>query len=187
MKSMETLLENIKGDVYRWQGKYSLIHFIKSLLSRRGFRFLLFMRLAKHFRNTPILNIIFLLFYKLFKIVYASDVNFRCSIGTGCRLHHVIGTTWGPNVVIGNNVTIAHGVTIAGKKGKSPIIGDRVYLGAYSMVLGVNVGDGAVIGAGAVVVKPVPKNAIVAGNPARIISYKESAELIDFPYELGAK
>ena len=179
---MNSFSESIKCDVYRWYGSYNWLLFIKALITRRGFRFILFMRLANYFQKIPVINIICIVIYKFFKIIYASDVNFRCSIGAGCRLHHVIGTSWGSDIVIGNNVTIAHGVTIARKNGKAPIIGNQVYLGANSMVLGVDVGDGAVIGIGAVVVKPVPENAVVAGNPAKIISYKGSSGLIEFPY-----
>ena len=46
------------------------------------------------------------------------------------------------------------------------------------------IGDGAVIGAGAVVTKPVPPYAIVAGVPAKVISYRFSEEIIDFMLRL---
>ena len=53
-------------------------------------------------------------------------------------------------------------------------IGNDVWIGANSVVLpGVTIEDGAVIAAGSVVTKSVPHNAIVAGNPARVIKYRE--------------
>lgn len=52
-------------------------------------------------------------------------------------------------------------------------IGDYVWIGASSIVLpGVTIGDGAVIGAGAVVTKNVPKCAVVGGNPANVLKYR---------------
>lgn len=54
------------------------------------------------------------------------------------------------------------------------IIGNDVWIGANSVVLpGVTIEDGAVIAAGSVVTKSVPHNAIVVGNPARVIKYRE--------------
>lgn len=51
------------------------------------------------------------------------------------------------------------------------IIGNDVFLGANAVILpGVNIGDGAIIGAGSLVTKDVEKNTVVAGNPARQIS-----------------
>lgn len=65
-------------------------------------------------------------------------------------------------------------------KSKGPtIIGNDVWIGQFSLILsGVTVGDGAVIGAKAVVTKDVPPYAIVAGNPARLIRYRFSQEQI---------
>ncbi len=54
------------------------------------------------------------------------------------------------------------------------IIGNDVFLGANAVILpGVNIGDGAIIGAGSVVTKDVAKNTVVAGNPAKEISTVE--------------
>jgi acetyltransferase-like isoleucine patch superfamily enzyme len=57
---------------------------------------------------------------------------------------------------------------------KEPVvIGNDVWIGTGAIILrGLSVGDGAVIGAGAVVTKDVPPYAIVAGNPARVIKYR---------------
>ncbi len=59
-------------------------------------------------------------------------------------------------------------------------IGNDVWIGANSCILpGVKIGNGAVIGAGAVVTKDVEPYAIVCGNPAKIIKYRFSKEIID--------
>ncbi len=74
-------------------------------------------------------------------------------------------------VIIGNNVWIGGGVIIM----PGITIGDNVVIGANVVIIeGVRVGEGAVIAAGAVVLSDVPKNAVVAGNPARIVKIKDS-------------
>lgn len=57
-------------------------------------------------------------------------------------------------------------------------IGRNVWIGGKAVICpGVTIGDNAVIGAGSVVVKNVPANVVVAGNPAKIVRYLEGADL----------
>lgn len=87
-------------------------------------------------------------------------------------------------VVIGNDVTITLGCVILSHSFIEPklhpndkqrtltIIEDRVFIGVNSVILpGVKIGKNAIIGAGSVVTKDVLPNAVVAGNPAKLIRY----------------
>lgn len=67
-------------------------------------------------------------------------------------------------------------------KGAEVHIGNRVWIGANCTILpGVTIGDNAVIAAGSVVTKPVPDNAVVAGNPARVVKYVTDESKISRP------
>lgn len=74
---------------------------------------------------------------------------------------------------IGQNFQFRNGLTIGNKNNDNtqlPIIGNNVTVGANVVIIGnITIGDNVVIGAGAVVVKDVPSNVVVAGNPARVI------------------
>lgn len=117
------------------------------------------------------------------KISFSSHVTLgdRSSIGDEA---YILG-----KVVIGNDVmTAARCAFIAsnhninrvdipmnqqGGKESQIVIGNNVWIGYGSCITaGVHVGDGAVIGAGAVVTKDVPPNAIVGGVPARVLKYR---------------
>ena len=101
-------------------------------------------------------------------------------INACCKFQDQGGITIGDDVLIGHNVVLA---TLNHKENPkeraqllpSPIrIGNRVWIGANSTVTpGVTIGDNAIVAAGAVVTKDVPKNVVVGGVPAKIIRYIE--------------
>lgn len=95
-------------------------------------------------------------------------------IGKGFFIDHGDGVVIGETTVIGDNVTLYQGVTLGGTgkdTGKRhPTIGDDVVIGAGAKVLGpFTVGKGSKVGAGSIVLKEVPPNCTVVGNPGRIV------------------
>jgi len=120
---------------------------------------------------------------KAVEIVTGICIPRECEIGEGLYIGH-FGTIILPSQGrIGKNCNIAHTVTLGiagdGDRKGVPTIGDRVFIGAHSMVLGkVKVGDDAMICAGSVVTRSVPPRAVVMGNPAKVVSYKGSFEYV---------
>ncbi len=124
------------------------------------------------------LTIIAVLIRVFIRIVFSADIPYKLKIGKGTIMpHDALGSLFHPDVVIGKDCVILHGVTIGGRSGYKdlPIINDNVLIGAHSIILGpITIGENSVIGAGSVVVKDVPANCIVAGNPAKIIKMRHT-------------
>ena len=110
-------------------------------------------------------------------LIYNSKIPYRAKIGKGTRLGYGgIGVVIHQDATIGCNCMIAQQVTIGGGNSRYPgvpSIGNNVEMSKGSIVMGgITIGDNVIIGANAVVNKPVPDNAIVAGVPARVLRIK---------------
>lgn len=105
--------------------------------------------------------------------VFGVDTHPGAQIGHGFMMDHATGVVIGETAIIGNNVSMLHGVTLGGTgtettKKRHPTIGDGVLLGAGCKVLGdILVGDNAKVAASSVVLKEVDENVTVAGIPAK--------------------
>ncbi|HWI51065.1 MAG TPA: serine O-acetyltransferase [Symbiobacteriaceae bacterium] len=102
------------------------------------------------------------------------EIHPGATIGQGFFIDHGSGVVIGETTEIGDNVTLYQGVTLGGtghEKGKRhPTLGDNVVVGNGARVLGsFSVGENSRIGAGAVVLREVPAEATVVGNPGRIV------------------
>ena len=102
------------------------------------------------------------------------EIHPGATIGDGLFIDHGAGVVIGETAEIGNNVTLYHGVTLGGTgkdEGKRhPTIGDNVLIGTGCKVLGpITIGNNSKVGAGAIVLKDVPDNCTVVGNPGRIV------------------
>jgi serine O-acetyltransferase len=96
-------------------------------------------------------------------------------IGRRVVIDHGMGVVIGETAIVGDDVLMYHGVTLGGKVNarvkRHPTIGNNVLLGAGSKIIGdIEIGDGAVVGANAVVTKSVPAGAVIVGSENKPIN-----------------
>ncbi len=108
------------------------------------------------------------------------EIHPAAAIGAGFFVDHGMGVVIGETTEVGDDVMLYQGVTLGGtgfERGKRhPTLGNGVTVGVGAKILGaVNVGDGAIIGAGAVVLRDVPAHSTVVGIPARVVSVRDPA------------
>lgn len=112
---------------------------------------------------------------------YGLEIPGKATIGEGFYIGHAYGITVNPDAVIGRNCNIHKGVTIGqenrGKRKGAPVLGDCVWLGINSTVVGaVTIGDDVLIAPNSYVNCDVPSHSIVIGNPCRIIPRDNATE-----------
>ena len=148
---------------------------LEVFLTYSGFHALLTYRIAhwlwKH--KIPILPRII---SQLARWLTGVEIHPGATIGTGFFIDHGMGVVIGETTEIGDYVTLFQGVTLGGtgkERGKRhPTLGNHVVVGAGAKVLGgIRIGDNVKVGANAVVLRSVPANSTVVGNPGRIVKY----------------
>jgi len=107
--------------------------------------------------------------------LFQVDIHPGAQIGSGVFFDHGTGIVIGETAVVGDEVSMLHGVTLGGtgaeRGDRHPKIGRGVLLGAGAKVLGnILVGDYAKVASGSVVLKPVPAHCTAAGVPARLVN-----------------
>jgi serine O-acetyltransferase len=112
----------------------------------------------------------------LVEILTGIELPCEAIVGRRFRIDHFGGIIISGDAVFGDDCVIRNGVTVGlrntGERG-SPIIGNRVDIGAGAKILGsIRIGDDVAIGANAVVLTDVPPRSIAVGIPARVLPRK---------------
>lgn len=103
------------------------------------------------------------------------EIHPGATIGKGLFIDHGTGVVIGQTAIIGDNVTMFHGVTLGGTgnektKKRHPTIGNNVFIGSGAKVLGnINIGNNVKIGANAVVLKDVEEGSTIVGIPGYVV------------------
>lgn len=152
------------------------LHLVKDYIFHQGFRYMVYFRKAQTSKGIKKIFYDFCLL-RLGK-KYGIEIKSSTKIGKGFRMIHPYNITISPFSILGDNINIMKGATIGlanGKKPGAPKIGDSVYIGLNSTIIGgVTIGDDVMIAPNSFVNVDVPSHSIAIGNPCKII-HKENA------------
>lgn len=172
------MLEYFKSDYYRMTGEKFNLKSIPFIFIKHNLKYMFYFRIAQSTNIKLIKKIIRVRLYLLGR-KYGIEILPSTKIGPGLYLGHPYNITINQNSEIGKNVNILKGATIGmenrGKRRGCPKIGDNVYIGINSTIVGnIIIGNDVIISPNTFVNLDVPDHSIVIGNPCKIIS-KENA------------
>jgi serine O-acetyltransferase len=157
---------------------------LEIVLCYPGFHAILFHRLA-HRLYTAGLPLVPRVVSQISRFLTGVEIHPGARIGRRFFIDHGAGVVIGETAEIGEDCLLYQGVTLGGtgnEKGKRhPTLGDRVVVGTGAKVLGsIRIGDDVKIGAGSVVVHPVPDGSTVVGIPGKVVrTRREAAGLLE--------
>jgi serine O-acetyltransferase len=143
------------------------------LLFYKGFHALQSYRVAHWLWNQERHSLAFY-FQNQMSSIFGTDIHPAARVGCGIMFDHATGIVIGETAVVEDDVTMLHGVTLGGtgkdQGDRHPKIRHGVLIGASASIIGnIEIGEGAKVGAGSVVMKNVPAHVTVAGVPAEIV------------------
>lgn len=176
---MKNLKNIIKEDLYRIGGLKGFRGFIIGFLTIPQFRFIYFFRLGFKYSNILFIGFLFRVIIKFYSYRYGFQIYIKTRIGKGFYIGHHGTIVINSKTVIGDYCNITHNVTIGqisyGKSKGTPEIGNKVWIGTGSVIVGgIKIGSNVLIAPNSFVNFDVPDNSLVIGNPGKII-YKENA------------
>ena len=149
--------------------------FFEVILGYNGFHAILLHRFNGFFWAIG-LKAIARFFANIMRILTGIEIHPEAKIGKRLFIDHGAGVVIGQTAIIGDDVTIYHGVTLGGKGNpdhtakRHPTIKNGAVIGAGAQILGdITVGEKARVGANAVVLSAVPDKCVAVGNPARLV------------------
>lgn len=171
------LKQILKKDLFRYGyscSEMKIPYFTRKTLY--GYKFTKILRKCKYYKRK---NIIKFAYYRIkldkYSLKYGFQISWGTQIGEGFYIGHLGNIIINSEVVIGKNVNIAQGVTIGisnrGKTKGVPTIGDDVWIGANSTIVGgIKIGNNVLIAPNTFVNFDVPDNSVVIGAKASIIA-----------------
>ena len=154
-----------------------LHHFLRDFIFQHRLRYMIWFRIAQNTKIPPVRFFCRFLLYRMSR-KFGIEINPATKIGPGFVMTHPYNITISSFAVIGRNVNILKGATVghsSGKRPGAPVIGNRVYIGLNSTLLGgITIGDDVLIAPNAFVNQDIPSHSVVIGNPCTVIP-KENA------------
>ncbi len=178
-------LDLIRSDLHRYCG--SDHRFFRTYFALPGFHYSFWLRTTFFLKQRGKLCLPLYLFSRMrlrrLQFRYGISIPYNTSIGKGLYIGHYGGIVVNHAVTIGCNCNLNQGVTVGatygGKCPGTPTIGDNVYIGPGSFVIGgIFLGNHVAVGANTVVTKSVAENGVIASPGGEIISHGGSGHYV---------
>jgi serine O-acetyltransferase len=179
-------LTAIRADLYRYAGSSDYSTMLRIWLLNRGFRYLVWFRIAQRARRNSVCWPVWALLLERAATKYGITIPGSTEIAPGFYIGYFGGIVVSHEAKIGPNCNIHKGVSIgtinAGNRAGTPCLEDSVWVGQNALVMGgITIGRGAVIAPGAFVNFDVPPGALVMGNPGTIRANTAPPGYVQFP------
>lgn len=168
----------IASDLYRLEGLKGFSGLLKGL-KNPGFRYIYILRKLSTYTKYSPNWFLFSILKRRYTFKYGFQIPTNTRIGKGLYIGHFGTIIINENVVIGENCNLSPNVVIGetnrGIKKGSPKIGNCVWIGSGSIVVGkITIGNNVLVAPNSFVNEDIPDNSIVTGNPAKISANKNA-------------
>lgn len=193
LEESSTISQAVRADIVATYERDSACDCVSTpLLFYKGFHALQAYRVANWLWNND-RQPLALFLQNIISTTFSVDIHPAAKIGKGIMLDHATGIVIGETAVIDDDVSIMQSVTLGGtgkeNGDRHPKIHRGVLIGVGCKILGnIDIGEGAHVSAGSVVLKPVPPHKVVAGVPAKIIGDAAASQpALDMGQDLKCK